>query len=79
MVFKLERERPAMAIHENFVYFVKDRMVKRYDCDNEATRPLCRVKPYAEFGTLPHTMAFNAAENSLYLVSVDFNSDLTHL
>ena len=34
IVFKLERERPAMAVHGNLLYYVKDRFIRKLDMLN---------------------------------------------
>ena len=31
IIFKLEKERPAMAVHQNILYYVKDRFLRRLD------------------------------------------------
>lgn len=31
IIFKLERERPSFAVHNNFLYYVKDRQLRRLD------------------------------------------------
>lgn len=31
MVFKIERERPAFCVHENLVFYVKERQLRRLD------------------------------------------------
>lgn len=35
MVFKIERERPAFCVHENLVFYVKDRQLRRLDLTNK--------------------------------------------
>ena len=30
IIFKLERERPASVVHENSVFFIKDRFLRKY-------------------------------------------------
>lgn len=35
MVFKIERERPAYSVHENLVFYVKDRQLRRLDLTNK--------------------------------------------
>lgn len=35
IVFKIERERPAFNVHENLVFYVKDRQLRRLDLTNK--------------------------------------------
>ena len=34
IIFKLERERPACAVHQNVLYYVKERYLRKYVINN---------------------------------------------
>ena len=44
IVFKLERERPAYAVHGDVVYYVKDRYLRTYDVASQRDNPLISVR-----------------------------------
>jgi len=44
IVFKLERERPAYAVHGDLVYYVKDRYLRTYDVASQRDNPLISVR-----------------------------------
>ena len=50
IVFKLERERPAYAVHGDLVYYVKDRYLRTYDVASQRDNPLISVRRPATSG-----------------------------
>ncbi|KAJ3116460.1 hypothetical protein HDU96_009623 [Phlyctochytrium bullatum] len=44
IVFKLERERPAQAIHQNHLFYVKDRVLRLYDYSSSNDVPVLNLK-----------------------------------
>jgi hypothetical protein len=44
IVFKLERERPACAVHGSTLYYVKDRYLRTYDFTNQRDNPLMAIR-----------------------------------
>ena len=44
IVFKLERERPAYAVHGDLLYYVKDRYLRTYDVASQRDNPLISVR-----------------------------------
>lgn len=73
VVFKLARERPPFATHQNFVFYVKDRQVRRLDLTTSKDIALAnlRGKPAQPY----YSMAYNAAENAVILVTRTPSSD----
>uniref|UniRef100_A0A0R3S0K2 Coatomer subunit alpha n=1 Tax=Elaeophora elaphi TaxID=1147741 RepID=A0A0R3S0K2_9BILA len=67
MVFKIERERPAFCVHENLVFYVKDRQLRRLDLTNNKDVALVQLRssklmqPY-------YSLHYNPAENSFLLI-----------
>jgi coatomer protein complex subunit alpha (xenin) len=44
IVFKLERERPACAVHGSTLYYVKDRYLRTYDFATQRDNPLMSIR-----------------------------------
>lgn len=73
VVFKIARERPPFAVHQNFTFYVKDRQVRRLDFTTSKDIALAnlRGKPAYPY----YSMAYNAAENAVLLVTRMPNGD----
>ncbi|KAJ2591592.1 hypothetical protein IWW49_001457 [Coemansia sp. RSA 1797] len=71
IVFKLERERPASAIHQNSLLYVKDSQVRLHDFTsaNDAPMVSIRTAPAGQYLPPPRTMSFNPAEKAVLLTS----------
>ncbi|PNW73616.1 hypothetical protein CHLRE_13g565850v5 [Chlamydomonas reinhardtii] len=71
IVFKLERERPACAVHANTLYYVKDRYLRTYDFATQRDNPLMSIRRAGSAGANqgPKTLAYNPAENALLITS----------
>lgn len=46
IVYKLERERPAYAVHNNILYYVKDRYLRKLDFSTSKDNPLIQLRGY---------------------------------
>ncbi len=44
LVFKLERERPAYAVHGEVLYYVKERFLRTYDFSSQRDNPLITLR-----------------------------------
>ncbi len=51
IVFKLERERPAFSVHQNVLYYVKDRYLRTYDFNTQRDNPLISIRRGGGAGT----------------------------
>jgi coatomer protein complex subunit alpha (xenin) len=71
MVFKLERERPASAIHQNNLFYItKDKHVKSYDFSKNAESPsLLSLKKLGSPWVPPRTLSYNPAERAILVTS----------
>ncbi|KAJ1985615.1 hypothetical protein H4R33_003895 [Dimargaris cristalligena] len=69
MVFKLERERPAFAIHQRSLFFVKGNQVRYHDYKTTDGSPVVTLRQFAEnrYNQPPRTLSYNPAENSLLI------------
>ncbi|KAJ3090043.1 hypothetical protein HK102_004843, partial [Quaeritorhiza haematococci] len=68
IVFKLERERPASAIYQNQLYYVKDKFVRCYDFNTANDVPVLSIRRGgASSGpnTLPRSLSYNPAEHAV--------------
>ncbi|KAF2772556.1 Coatomer, alpha subunit [Teratosphaeria nubilosa] len=71
MVFKLERERPASAVHQNNLFYItKDKAVRSYDFTKNVESPsLLSLKKLGSPWTPPRTLSYNPAERSILVTS----------
>ena len=53
LVFKLERERPAYAVHGEALYYVKERFLRVYDFSSQRDNPLITLRRNTTPGQLP--------------------------
>ena len=83
MVFKLERERPASAVHQNNLFYIsKDKQVKSYDFSKNVESPsLLSLKKLGSPWVPPRTMSYNPAERAVLVTSPADNGsyELVHL
>ena len=60
LVFKLERERPAYAVHGDSLYYVKERFLRTYDFGSQRDNPLITLRRVSTQGIMQQA-AGNAA------------------
>lgn len=56
LVFKLERERPAYAVHGDSLYYVKERFLRTYDFSSQRDNALITLRRVATQGMLRRCM-----------------------
>ncbi|KAF1942447.1 Coatomer, alpha subunit [Clathrospora elynae] len=71
MVFKLERERPASAVHQNNLFYItKEKHVRSYDFQKNIESPsMLSLKKLGSAWVPPRTLSFNPAERSVLITS----------
>ncbi|KAK5653516.1 hypothetical protein OQA88_8775 [Cercophora sp. LCS_1] len=71
MVFKLERERPASAVHQNTLFYItKEKHIKSYDFQKNVESPtLLSLKKLGSPWVPPRTLSYNPAERSVLVTS----------
>ncbi|RDA94511.1 hypothetical protein CP533_2698 [Ophiocordyceps camponoti-saundersi (nom. inval.)] len=71
MVFKLERERPASATHQNVLFYInKEKHVKSYDFQKNTESPtLVSLKKLGNPWVTPRTLSYNPAERSVLVTT----------
>uniref|UniRef100_A0A7M4F4Z5 Coatomer subunit alpha n=2 Tax=Crocodylus porosus TaxID=8502 RepID=A0A7M4F4Z5_CROPO len=65
IVFKLERERPAYAVHGNVLYYVKDRFLRQLDFNSSKDVAVMQLRSGSKFPVF--NMSYNPAENAVLL------------
>ncbi|KAK2573204.1 Coatomer subunit alpha [Acropora cervicornis] len=69
IVFKLERERPAYAVHGNTLYYAKERYLRMYEFGTSKDVPVMQFRRNSS-RTPVYSMSFNPAENCVLLCTV---------
>lgn len=71
MVFKLERERPASAVHQNNLFYItKEKHIKSYDFQKNVESPtLLSLKKLGSAWVAPRTLSYNPSERSVLVTS----------
>lgn len=71
MVFKLERERPAYAVHQNQIFFInKEKHVRSYDFNTSTESPsMLSLKKLGSAWVPPRTLSYNPAERAILVTS----------
>jgi len=72
MVFKIERERPAYCVHENLVFYVKDRQIRKLDLIAKKDVAVCQVKPNKIMQPY-YSLHYNPSENCFLLITRPHN------
>ncbi|KAH9947517.1 coatomer subunit alpha-2 [Amylocystis lapponica] len=67
IVFKLERERPAFAMHGDTLYYVRDKYVRAYDVNTGSDIGLLSVRKFGSPYVPPRTLSYNPAERAVVL------------
>nr|XP_032523631.1 coatomer subunit alpha [Danaus plexippus plexippus] len=60
ILFKLQRERPAYAIHNNMLFYIKDRQLRKLDMSTNRDAPVMQIKGGGRHQ--PYSMSLNHAE-----------------
>ncbi|EKM58105.1 uncharacterized protein PHACADRAFT_252139 [Phanerochaete carnosa HHB-10118-sp] len=78
IVFKLERERPAFAVHGDMVYYVRDKYVRSYDINTGSDIGLLSVRKFGSPYVPPRTLSYNPAERAV-VITVSSDNGLFEL
>lgn len=65
IIFKLERERPAFAVHQNILYYVKERFLRKLDFLTSKDVAVMELRGGGKVPT--YCMSYNPAENAVLL------------
>ncbi|KER21254.1 hypothetical protein T265_10381 [Opisthorchis viverrini] len=72
VVFKLERERPAFAVHKDFIFYVKLPFLRRLDLNVTKDIPIIQLR---EGRGLAVSLAYNPIENAVLVLSRNRETD----
>ena len=64
LVFKLERERPAYAVHGDSLYYVKERFLRTYDFSSQRDNALITLRRVATQGVLQRCTGISIRQQS---------------
>jgi coatomer protein complex subunit alpha (xenin) len=67
IVFKLEREHPAFAVHQDSLYYIRDKYMRSYDFNTGADLGLLSVCKFSSPYVPPRTLSFNPAERAIFV------------
>ncbi|XP_063689653.1 coatomer subunit alpha-like [Bolinopsis microptera] len=70
IIFKLERERPASVVHENSVFFIKDRFLRKYTFGSGKDVAVLQLK-HGDSNCQPNCLSYNPAESSIIVSTVN--------
>ncbi|ESN99870.1 hypothetical protein HELRODRAFT_101473 [Helobdella robusta] len=67
IIFKLERERPAFAVHQNILYYIKEKYLRKLDFNTSKDVAVMQLRGS---GKVPiYSMSYNPAENAILLTT----------
>ncbi|XP_003387772.1 PREDICTED: coatomer subunit alpha-like [Amphimedon queenslandica] len=80
MVFKLERERPAFGLHQNTLYYIKERYLRRYELGTSKDHPIMAIRRNGtpQYRSSPHSLSYNPAENAILVCSNTTNTETAY-
>ncbi|KAJ3535115.1 hypothetical protein NM688_g7025 [Phlebia brevispora] len=78
IVFKLERERPAFAVHGDMLYYIRDKYVRQYDINTGSDVGLLSVRKFGSPYVPPRTLSYNPAERAV-VVTISSDNGLFEL
>ncbi|KAL0575215.1 hypothetical protein V5O48_006754 [Marasmius crinis-equi] len=73
IVFKLERERPAFSVHQDTLYYIRDKYVRSYDFSSASDIGLLSVRKFGSPYIPPRTLSFNPAERAVIVTTSSDN------
>ncbi|CAJ0639193.1 15708_t:CDS:10, partial [Entrophospora sp. SA101] len=78
IVFKLERERPAYAVHQNNLFYIKEKYLRTFDFSNGSDTSVVSLRKIGGQYIQPRSLSYNPAERAV--IPVDGGTfDLFHL
>lgn len=71
IVFKLERERPPFALHNQSLYYVRNKQVRLLDYNTGKDQALLSIRRLGNQYVQPRSLSFNPAERSVIVTSLN--------
>ncbi|KAK3810656.1 MAG: coatomer protein alpha subunit [Linnemannia elongata] len=69
IVFKLERERPAYSVHQNNLFYIKDKYLRVHDYANSQDTAVLAVRRTGSQFIQPRALSYNPAERAVLITS----------
>ncbi|KAF9204235.1 hypothetical protein BGZ49_005548 [Haplosporangium sp. Z 27] len=69
IVFKLERERPAYAVHQSNLFYIKDKYLRVHDYSNSQDTAVLSVRRTGSQFIQPRALSYNPAERAVLITS----------
>ncbi|KAF9103185.1 hypothetical protein BGX30_009205, partial [Mortierella sp. GBA39] len=69
IVFKLERERPAYSVHQNNLFYIKDKYLRVHDYANSQDTAVLAVRRTGSQFIQPRALSYNPAERAVLVTS----------
>lgn len=73
IVFKLERERPAFALHNNTLFYVRDKHIRQRDLVSGNDSAIVSVRKFGSQYVQPRALSYNPAERAVIVTSTSDN------
>jgi hypothetical protein len=73
IVFKLERERPAYAVHQNNLFYIKDKYLRVFDFANASDVSVLSVRKIGGQYVHPRSLSYNPAERAVIITTVSYD------
>ncbi|KZV85020.1 Coatomer, alpha subunit [Exidia glandulosa HHB12029] len=73
IVFKLERERPAFAVHQDTLYYIRDKYVRQCDLNTSADVGVLSVRKLGSQWVQPRSLSYNPAERAVVVTTSSDN------
>ncbi|KZV97955.1 hypothetical protein EXIGLDRAFT_810456 [Exidia glandulosa HHB12029] len=73
IVFKLERERPAFAVHQDTKYYIRDKYVRQCDLHTSADVGVLSVRKLGSQWVQPCSLSYNPAERAVVVTTSSDN------
>ncbi|KAJ3382907.1 hypothetical protein HDU92_004501, partial [Lobulomyces angularis] len=73
IVFKLERERPASCVHNDQLFYIKDKFIRMYDFNTSNDIPVLSIRraPSGSGSSVPRTLSYNPAEHAVIFTTLN--------
>ncbi|CAG8565874.1 7824_t:CDS:10 [Paraglomus occultum] len=81
IVFKLERERPASAVYQNSLFYIRDKVLRVYDFNSDSDTAVLSLRKIGGPYIQPRSLSYNPAEKAVIVTSPTEGGgyDLLHL
>lgn len=79
IVFKLERERPAFSLHQNILFYVREKQVRQLDLQSGHDQAVLSVKKLGSQYSQPRSLSFNPAERSVLVSTISGDNGIYDL